>query len=371
MWFDGGLALGDNAKLPWADMTEIPQPSTHGTAWFSSGRDHSTRNFNLFGNTDCARLTQPYEYSKGLDRTVAAQDPFYALTHLFGFVVRAEHHFLNMMHSMSNTSPAEYDMNNSPLVLNNLVYNKTILERHVRQIKECMSLIDSRGGPDWRRATEVVHKEALAAMKTLSADFRVLLDSSQSLVNLLHQQIELIHSQAGLRESRGALEQAKSIKVLTAITVLFLPLSFVTSFFGMRLEDFGSEAGLLWHWVAVSMPVLVTSLTYIWFISGGFRSIQKFGSSLMGKRKRSTSDDDAAGPAGSSPHLKFHRQDPMYREKPKPGELPLDFPTDFTQDPTPSQLETGAELPDKPASGFRSFASSSVSDLEKNARIGA
>lgn len=347
-------------------MTEIPQPSTHGPAWLSSARDLSSRNLDWFENTDWARLAQPDEYSEGLDRTVAAQDPFYAVTHLFDLVIRSEHHFLNMMHSISNTSPTEYDVNNSPLALENLVYNKTILERHVGQIKECMSLIDSRGGPEWRRATDSVHKEAFAAMKTLSADFLVLLHSSQSLVNLLHQQIELIHSQAGLQESRSALEQAKSVKVFTAITVLFLPLSFITSFFGMRLEEFGSGAGQIWQWGAVSMPVLVISLAYICFVSGGFRSVQKFGSFLMGKSKRSTSGGDGAGPATSSPHPNSHGQDPMYKEKSKPGGLPSGFPTNFTPTWTPSELETGAELPDKPPLGFRSFASS-VSDLEKNA----
>nr|POE69213.1 hypothetical protein CFP56_75651 [Quercus suber] len=66
-----------------------------------------------------------------------------------------------------------------------------------------------------------------------------------------------------LAENRQAIAQGKRVTKLTFIAFLYIPLSFTTSFFGMNVEQLGTEGVPIWAWAIMTVPVLfLTVVTY-------------------------------------------------------------------------------------------------------------
>lgn len=88
-------------------------------------------------------------------------------------------------------------------------------------------------------------------------------------------------------------DHGKAILVFTIVTVIFLPLSFVTSFFGMNttdIRDMGSSSTLFW---AIAIPltaVTMGSVLYIGYNGDDLRdAFDSFYRTVTGKQDRSTS----------------------------------------------------------------------------------
>jgi hypothetical protein len=88
-------------------------------------------------------------------------------------------------------------------------------------------------------------------------------------------------------------DHGKAIMVFTIVTVIFLPLSFVTSFFGMNttdIRDMGSSSTLFW---AIAIPltaITMGSVIYIGYNGDDLRdAFDSFYRTVTGKQDRSTS----------------------------------------------------------------------------------
>lgn len=283
VWFDGARDLDGHVGAPWEHMIELSPPTSQNTSWLSPEPDSWGSRRDATGRNHRAPLAR-LDYEKQLDYTVAIQDPFYALTGILNFVVRSEHHFLKTIEPTLEYSLADLNNNGQLLALKDISYNKSILERHVRQIKECISCVKSRGGPDWPRPQESISKEATVAAQRLLADLEILLECAENLVSSCHQQMSHIFNSTALQQSGTSIEQTRYIGVLTRITILFLPLSFVSSFWGMSASELGSGSKPLWLWLVTSAPVLVISIVFVYVLSGGLDLAQMLKFRSKGKR---------------------------------------------------------------------------------------
>ena len=90
----------------------------------------------------------------------------------------------------------------------------------------------------------------------------------------------------GITASTKAVQQSESIGRLSTLAFVFIPLSFITSFFGMNIVEFGTGSIEIWVFV-VSAAVLVLTMLTAWAISGwvgGF--IDKLQDNFYGLRIR-------------------------------------------------------------------------------------
>ncbi|KAI0520827.1 hypothetical protein F5B22DRAFT_598556 [Xylaria bambusicola] len=78
------------------------------------------------------------------------------------------------------------------------------------------------------------------------------------LLSMKQQQASVVQAWQAVRQSEETIKQGRSIMVFTLATIVFLPLSFLTSVFGMNNREFGDN-----NWG------LRTQLTYIFGISAG------------------------------------------------------------------------------------------------------
>lgn len=70
-----------------------------------------------------------------------------------------------------------------------------------------------------------------------------------------------------LRDSHDSVKYADSVGIITVLAFIYIPLSFITSFFGMNLEIFGSGNVDLWLFFVTIVILSIITLA-IWLVSG-------------------------------------------------------------------------------------------------------
>ncbi|KAL8662109.1 MAG: hypothetical protein Q9202_005001 [Teloschistes flavicans] len=121
-------------------------------------------------------------------------------------------------------------------------------------------------------------------LRSLEEDFRMLLSDLDEMHNRADRMMSVVTAVLSIEESQKALEQNRSLGRLTYLAALFIPLSFISSFFSMS-EDITKLSKTFWIYFAIAIPVtllalLVTryshSLNVIWK-----RMIHRAGSRLI------------------------------------------------------------------------------------------
>lgn len=108
--------------------------------------------------------------------------------------------------------------------------------------------------------------------KSLLPDYQRGLRDAEQQVIMLAQKMSYRASMASLRESQMAIEQAKTgiqqnerVKRLTQLAFIFIPLSFVTSLFGMNVTALGTGSATVWM-VVVSIIITYVVITLFWIL---------------------------------------------------------------------------------------------------------
>ena len=124
----------------------------------------------------------------------------------------------------------------------------------------------------------------------LAEDFRDVLARAEKAQEDLRDYLNRHVGMMSLRESRLAVEasersilQAQSVNRLTKLALVFVPLSFVTSFFGMNFKEFGEGSLSLWVFAVAAASLAFALVLFFAFV--GFRRAQ---------------ESDAARPANSA-----------------------------------------------------------------------
>lgn len=133
-----------------------------------------------------------------------------------------------------------------------------------------------------RDALDFIHPETDAGPPTedwegLLEDYRHLCLKLSDYGKLLETNTALLMSNVQLAESRQAFSEARNMGRLTVLTLLFVPLNFVSSLFSMN-DIVSPGARLFWLYFAVAVPFLLVvvfvmgSITrFSWLVRGAFR----------------------------------------------------------------------------------------------------
>jgi Mg2+ and Co2+ transporter CorA len=77
-------------------------------------------------------------------------------------------------------------------------------------------------------------------------EFQFVLDRHESVGQSLREQLNYTASIASLKESRLGIQQNQSVKRLTQLAFVFIPLNFVTSVFGMNITPLSGDGAKWW-----------------------------------------------------------------------------------------------------------------------------
>ncbi len=87
------------------------------------------------------------------------------------------------------------------------------------------------------------------------------LDDGQRLCELVQGRIQIETGLASTRESQRSIEEAVSVKRLTQLAFIFIPLTYATSLFGMNIEEMTGSGPRLWMFLLIS--VCISGATFI------------------------------------------------------------------------------------------------------------
>ena len=114
------------------------------------------------------------------------------------------------------------------------------------------------------------HSSPSSTYSELLGDYEELLNDVKQreidLKDVLNHKVSLL----ALKESKESIRQAKAVSRLSQLAFVFIPLSFVTSCFGMNLTVLGSGNGKIWVVCVISAALTVTILLislYSWTVA--------------------------------------------------------------------------------------------------------
>jgi hypothetical protein len=100
------------------------------------------------------------------------------------------------------------------------------------------------------------------SMKLMVSDFQHVFKYAEAALEDCLQCMSVVANRASIRESEKAVAEARDVTKLTRLATIFIPLTFITSVFGMNVREISEESGPpLWVWVVCSLATgLVTWL---------------------------------------------------------------------------------------------------------------
>ena len=222
----------------------------------------------------------PFDCNSLTDSQAAMEDAFYALNAVFQQAAFSEVQFINLMEWQidKEIGVLALERNGNPS-LDNLQFFRSILDRHVRQIRDVLRTIKRQGGGSWPSATKLKSQKTCSeAVDRLIDDYDGLLTRALELCERCTQGMGVMMNRAIVAESKKAIDQAERLKKLTLLASFFIPLSFTTSLFGTNFSEIAPGNYLsIWVFFAVSIPVVALSYCfYIWDIAEWIKCFQNW-----------------------------------------------------------------------------------------------
>ena len=97
-----------------------------------------------------------------------------------------------------------------------------------------------------------------ASWRRLKADYDEIIAQAMELEGNFKDHMSRYVSIMALRESKKSIQQADSVRRITQLAFIFVPLTFVTSVFGMNLAEFGTGSIKAWIFVVVAIAISLT-----------------------------------------------------------------------------------------------------------------
>jgi hypothetical protein len=225
-----------------------------------------------FPQTACL-LTE--DYGRLLVPAIMATDPFYAMNELFRFSASSESQFLNLVEAVLAPDTGYKVLDQGVLTLANLLYHQEILEEHALALRQLAEVVKARGSPTWPRGPLSESPRADAAAQTLRKDFEHLLDRTEYLLRRCDNGMRVIMNNATIDQAQKAREQERGMhSAATRLAFFYIPLSFVTGFYGMNFQDFGTGKLGIWVFFATAVPFFLVSMVFLVFdIRKGFKRL--------------------------------------------------------------------------------------------------
>lgn len=200
------------------------------------------------------------DYGRTLRKQLAVRDPFYCLKELFTLVASSEKQFMNVMELKLENIISHHSERAHNDSLETLRCFNALLYRHSQLIKTTLSSIGSTSHHEWPKAEEEVTSRT---RNEIQQDFMHLQDQATALCQHCQDEIAVLMNSMAILESEKAISQAERMEQLTFLAFIFVPLSFVSSFFSMNVPELQNVP--IWIWFTVSAVIFVASTGFYLF----------------------------------------------------------------------------------------------------------
>tara|TARA_R110002003_G_scaffold2123_6_gene24089 strand:- start:16481 stop:17254 length:774 start_codon:yes stop_codon:yes gene_type:complete len=205
----------------------------------------------------------PSRYGETVQGKVNCEQPLSVLQELFHFQTAAASQYLNMLRDLTlELHTRTHPTGDSPPTMEDLLhfeYTKGILVRWAAHFRALLLSFDdcSFGRMDCGSQGTNSRTEAFTIIQR---DLEFLRNEAEVQIGLCESGKSTIMSSFSVFDSRRAAEESKLVTRLTKatnrITLIFFPVSLVTSIFGMNFKQFGQGPLSITLWVMVTIPLL-------------------------------------------------------------------------------------------------------------------
>jgi hypothetical protein len=224
-----------------------------------------------------------------MDWTIVRDDPLLMLQELFYFQTAAACQYLDMLRKLISGWTAQLhptgDSDPTMEFIIHFDYTKNILVRWSTHFSTLLLRLDDQLSNDVGLKLEQ-RRHRQTSFSPIRNDIGYLQKEAEALIDVCKSGKATIMSSFSVYASKRAQKEFSLVTQLTKttnrITLIFLPVSLVTSLFGMNFKQFGQGPLSITLWVAVSVPLLVVCI----FISEwGGRSLWRGRSVLLTEKQ--------------------------------------------------------------------------------------
>jgi Mg2+ and Co2+ transporter CorA len=231
----------------------------------------------------------PSRYGETMDWTTVRADPLLVLQELFYFQTAAACQYLDMLRKLISGWTAQLhptgDSDPTMEFIIHFEYTKTVLVRWSTHFSILLLRLGDQLSHD-EGLTPEQRRLRQTSFSPIKKDIEYLQKEAETLIKLCESGKATIMSSFSVYASKRAQKESSLVTQLTKttnrITLIFLPISLVTSVFGMNFKQLGQGPLSIILWVAVSVPLLVVCI----FVSEwGGRSLRRGRSILFSETK--------------------------------------------------------------------------------------
>lgn len=194
-------------------------------------------------------------------------EPFFALASVLSAAARSWNQVLNFIEEdIASHQDAPAGTVHSSLT--QIRFNSAVIQRFQGFMQQDAQILETVQDGAWTNGIankqddeENLHDEQTVMLKELLGDYKGLLTRCQLLSQQCESASNILQSAMALLESQKSIKQTEEVNKLTKLAFIFIPVSLISSIFGMNISEINSEnAPRLWHFCLTSILVLIPCL---------------------------------------------------------------------------------------------------------------
>ena len=263
---DQGMASSEEKLLPWTDGSRYSQhPEFLPTVRYNEHPSPAALELNQADvDSDNTYVVQPFHPLKESftphELELLAANPYFIVSRIYSAAALSWSMVLNFLDDEINQHQ-EATAGQSRDTLAQLRYNIGLVQRFHGSISSSQSMLSQHVAVSTTRDQDASATEVDQILVQLLADFDHLLQRCQNLLRRCEAITGMLQSSISILEAQKSIQQSQEIARLTTVALVFIPLSFCATVFGMNVQEItkGDQPSL---WVYFIVSLCTTTATF-------------------------------------------------------------------------------------------------------------
>jgi len=220
-------------------------------------------------------INLPVAYGRSLTDLNIPVTPFSIISELLGFAAASNLQLLRQMEMrilkcVSRMDSLDDTSADAVSQQANLIFYRRQLEDQAARFSQVTSFIRHRHVLGWCGEAN----SELGYESRLELDIHYIAELTRELQNRCDREMTVLINAANIAEVQRGIDYGRTLFKLTLLAAIYVPASFVTSFFGMNIYELGAETSPhIWIYVIVTVILFTLSFAFLFLTRAIFRKI--------------------------------------------------------------------------------------------------
>ena len=263
---DRGGSLHGEGSLPWADFGSRSDRPPSFLPTVSYNKECDTKTTSLAPGHRIPPenyMLHPYhpldDHIPETDHVLLRDDPFFILSRLYRTAISSWTQILNFLEN-NNLEWQNAALQDFTVAVDELRYNINFLDHICKHLEIDQATIGDRGSREWPQTAPDLQERINDIQIALLEDYKWLINRTQGLARRYETTISVLVSAAGVLEAQKSIRQAKQVALLTQLAFFFIPISVISSVFGMNVMEINGSTPRLRMFFLTAIPISVLAV---------------------------------------------------------------------------------------------------------------